>query len=101
MITLDEGLDIARRIEQAIIPAGYHCALGGSVLHSGQSGKDLDIFIYPHNGKVLNSALLRLKLKAAGFVCYFVPGTSKKSVDSKAIELWSFGKIRIDFFFLQ
>lgn len=101
MITLNEGIDIARLIEKAIIPAGYHCALGGSVLHRGESSKDLDIFIYPHNGKRLNPALVRQKLLIAGFNLEKEFSTSANSHDSKTIEVWSYCGQRIDIFFVQ
>jgi hypothetical protein len=44
---LDDGIAIARQLEQCVIGFGYHIALGGSVLHKGESKKDLDIFVYP------------------------------------------------------
>jgi hypothetical protein len=50
--TLEEGVLLCRLVEQTVIPAGYHCALGGGVLHRGESDKDLDIFIYPHSQKL-------------------------------------------------
>ena len=46
--SLEDGIAMSRRIEALLTPAGFHCALGGSVLHSGVSLKDLDIFVYPH-----------------------------------------------------
>lgn len=46
-ITLAQSLPFLRSLEQQLIPLGAHCALGGSVLHQGQSSKDLDIFVYP------------------------------------------------------
>jgi len=48
-ITLDQALPFVRSLEQKLIPLGAHCALGGSVLHSGESNKDLDIFVYPNS----------------------------------------------------
>lgn len=101
MITLDEGLDIARRIEKFILSAGYHCALGGSVLHAGESDKDIDIFIYPHNGRKLDPPLLRLTLKLAGLVNEWSGGKSENSADTKQIEGWSYKGQRIDIFFVQ
>lgn len=101
MITLNEGIDTARLIEQVIIPAGYHCALGGSVLHKGASNKDLDIFIYPRNGKKLNPALVRQKLLIAGFDLKKESSLSEYIYDSKTIEVWSYCGQRIDIFFVQ
>jgi hypothetical protein len=46
--TLDEGIKVARRAEAALKKVCYHVALGGSVLHSGRSTHDLDLFVYPH-----------------------------------------------------
>lgn len=48
-ITLDQALPFVREVEAKLIPLGAHCSLGGSVLHRGESTKDLDIFVYPHN----------------------------------------------------
>lgn len=48
-ITLEQALPVIRDIETKLIPHGAHCALGGSVLHRGESEKDLDIFVYPRN----------------------------------------------------
>lgn len=102
-ITLEQGIAIAQIVETAIIPAGYHCALGGSVLHKGGSDKDLDIFLYPHNGNSLNPELLRVRLQTHGFKLVNTFGRSKNSHDSKEIEIWEFLKdgTRIDFFFLK
>ena len=46
--TLDEAIKLVRELEEVVKPVGYHCALGGSVLMRGESKKDLDIFVYPH-----------------------------------------------------
>lgn len=48
-ITLEQALPIIRGIECELSSRGAHCALGGSVLHRGESEKDLDIFVYPRN----------------------------------------------------
>jgi hypothetical protein len=48
-ITLEQALPVIRGIEYELSSRGAHCALGGSVLHRGESEKDLDIFVYPRN----------------------------------------------------
>lgn len=48
MWTLEEAVALVRKLEPTAIQAGYHLALGGSVLMAGQSDKDLDLFLYPH-----------------------------------------------------
>lgn len=50
--TLEIAVDICREIEAKLVPLGYHCALGGSCLYRGNSEKDVDIIIYPHDIKV-------------------------------------------------
>jgi len=43
-----ETLDLIRSIEAVAAVHDLHVALGGSVLHKGQSFKDLDLYVYPH-----------------------------------------------------
>lgn len=45
--TLIEGVELARRLEPIALAHNAHVAIGGSVLHSGESKKDLDVFVYP------------------------------------------------------
>lgn len=45
-----EAIELARRIETAVVPMGFHVALGGSVLHQGKSNKDVDIYLYNNKG---------------------------------------------------
>lgn len=45
---LISAVQFAREVEQALITNGFHVALGGSVLHTGYSTNDVDLFIYPH-----------------------------------------------------
>lgn len=47
MWTLDEALDLIRRIQPKLKPLGYHVCLGGGVLNIGSSEKDLDLFFVP------------------------------------------------------
>lgn len=100
-ITLSDGIRIANACEAAIIPAGYHCALGGSLLHRGTSSKDVDLFIYPHCGRNLQPEVLRSALQSAGFKPVFKWGFSENSADTKEIECWDYKGFRIDFFFVK
>lgn len=70
-------------------------------MDQGTSNKDLDIFIYPHNGKMLAPALVRFKLVTAGLKLEAEYGQSANSHDSKVIETWSYKGQRIDIFFVQ
>lgn len=49
--TLEEAIDLCRKIENELEEYGYHCALTGGVLYNGSSTKDVDIMIYPHSEK--------------------------------------------------
>lgn len=48
MWTLEEGIAFARELEK-YMDDWFHTALAGSVLHKGESFKDVDIIVYPHN----------------------------------------------------
>ncbi len=101
MITIEKGIEIARIVETVVSAVGYHCGLGGSLLHKGQSEKDIDIFIYPHNGYELRPDALRNALRLARFTCRGNNGNSEFQ-DSKVIESWDYvGGYRIDFIFLK
>jgi hypothetical protein len=47
--TLTNAINIARYVESVVVQFGYHTAIGGSVLHRGESDKDLDLYLYPHS----------------------------------------------------
>ena len=49
MWTRDQAFYVIERLEPIMAVLGAHVALGGSVVYRGQSCKDLDIIIYPHN----------------------------------------------------
>jgi hypothetical protein len=102
--TLEEGIVITRLIEECLIPMGYHCCLGGSVLHKGQSEKDLDIFIYPHNVAALLEAeviLAAVESVIPGGMAFGACNPEYQERDAKNV-WWSYGQNnrRIDFFFL-
>jgi hypothetical protein len=44
----DQALILMPKFEVTAKFMGYHVALGGSVMYSGESNKDLDVVIYPH-----------------------------------------------------
>lgn len=51
----DEAIEFCTNLWMDLEPAGYYCALTGSLLYRGESKKDLDLIIYPahanHNAK--------------------------------------------------
>lgn len=98
MWTLNEGIEFARKLERLLKGKGFHCALGGSVLHSGASAKDLDIFVYPHD-KYCEWEYAKAPIRQCGVE---LVRDCKHEYDNKIVKEYktSDGK-RIDFFFVQ
>lgn len=51
MITLDEAVSIARKVEVVANMCGHYVALAGGCLWRGHSENDIDLIIYPHRGR--------------------------------------------------
>lgn len=99
MWTIIEGINLANRLEVALEREFFHCALGGSVLHSGTSEKDLDIFVYPHSSKdFCGWRTAEAVIEQRG--CEFVRICEHKYDDKLVKEARYMGK-RIDFFFVK
>ncbi len=47
MWTLEEGLEIVRRLQPLTRDFNYHLVIGGGVVNTGISRKDLDLFFLP------------------------------------------------------
>lgn len=100
MWTLQEGVEYARYVEGKLIPIGYHCAIGGGVLHTGSSAHDLDIFVYPHDAKKpAEPSLIMAAIGVSGWgECdeKYQPNRDPKEV------IWAYvdNNKRVDFFFL-
>lgn len=68
MWTLVEGRELATLLEGALTHSGWHVALGGGVLHKGDSKKDLDLVVYPHSTATPHTMLsVQLAMEALGF----------------------------------
>lgn len=100
--TLGTGVAFAQQVEKILGPLGFHCALGGSVLHKGESEKDLDIFVYPHrrgDGAAPDALISALKsgLAVSGFQHrdHTHYGDSKQVYSASTVFDY-----RVDFFFL-
>lgn len=100
MWTLETALPVCRQIEGVVTRLNGHVCLGGSVLHKGQSDKDLDIFIYPHSTKIkydIKEIIARLVL--LGFI--FHPHIKSKDKEyEKDVQITDFAGERVDLFFL-
>jgi len=99
MWTLVEGVTLANRLEKSLKANGFHCALGGSVLHSGASTKDLDIFVYPHTTQDERPwSDAEEILTECG--CELVR-VCKHKYDNKRVREYKYAGKRIDFFFVK
>ena len=104
MWTLEEGIELARRLEQKLNRCyrHYHVAIGGSTLHKGLSNKDLDIFIYPHKTCQIDKEWMLNALKEFGFE--FKRDCSKTHEiygDGKEVHETRWNGKRVDLFFLE
>lgn len=105
-ITLEQAIDICRELESKLDPIGYHCGLTGSTLYKGESEKDIDIIIYPH--QVSKQIPLREIIKTIGFGTnmypsqgYYIPEKVTPSTTDKLVVVGEYKGIRVDLFFLN
>ena len=103
--TVEEGLELCRKVEAKLAPLGAHAALGGGCMVKGYSHKDLDLFIYPHLLSEKKESVTKYihALEYLGFENLFPVSWSplKNTGDQK--DVWSAtwkGK-RVDLFFLE
>lgn len=98
--TLDGALMLCRRIENLIRDLGSHAALGGSVLHKGESDKDCDIFIYPHKSPTFEIIKIMDRLEGAG-IKPIKHADHRAYGDDKIVIRCFDGQRRIDLFFVK
>jgi len=104
MWTLKEAIELIQEIEPKFQAAGFHVGLTGSVVFKGESKKDLDLIVYPHDydaGRGFDVKAAR-KLIAEIFSSEWcdVWGPLSKIRDDKKVAWISAKGKRIDFFFL-
>ena len=98
-ITLEKAVAFCRLIEPTLKANGYHCGLTGSVLFSGESSKDADIIVYPHDvSKQLSPDEIIAILTVHGIAPKFDDPPS--TCDKEVIVTMADG-IRYDLFFLK
>jgi hypothetical protein len=99
--TLTEGIEVCRELEAALAP-DYHVALGGGVLHKGESNKDLDVLIYPHKTYHYSVAAVRALLVNAGWQLLVHADEVREkwreagNKDEKLVDVWRYRKRRVD-----
>jgi hypothetical protein len=84
-------------MEQVLVPLGYHCGLIGSLMIKGESTKDADIVVYPHQVEhQLEHVVLLDKLGV------FVNSVQNEaSCTDKMIAVCEYKGVRVDLFFLK
>lgn len=105
-ITLEKSIEICREIEDKLKPISYHCGLTGSTLYKGESEKDIDIIVYPH--QISNTVSLNKILETLGVYTEMYgtqgcqkPITIRPSTTDKLVVVCEYKGIRIDLFVMQ
>ncbi|NJO48335.1 MAG: hypothetical protein HC840_01305 [Leptolyngbyaceae cyanobacterium RM2_2_4] len=102
-ISLDSALWVVRNLEDAAIPLDLHVALGGSCLISGESNKDVDVFVYPRYNRTVHRPTIDKFVEAAGLVVindYLWPNPIEYGY--KPLLICSYKeKIRVDLFVIS
>lgn len=102
MWTLELGLAVARIVQTIVVDHGAHVGLTGGVLLRGQSEKDLDILIYPHDSsKGYNVYAIQVALKDEFSDWRKCEATKYHSRDGKEVWTTNYYGARVDFFFLM
>lgn len=110
VITLEEAIIICKELEVKLKEIGYHCGLTGSMLYKGQSTKDIDIIIYPHQvsqTRPMNSVLDHIGARTNMYPSQgqleakkIEPSSTDKLIVVSRLSS-SLGEYRVDLFFMQ
>lgn len=106
-ITLEKAIEACIEMEAMLSPIGYHCGLTGSTLYKGESTKDIDIIVYPHQiseQKTLNQVIDFIEgfhtnmysSQRSNTISRITPSTT-----DKLVVVGDYKGIRVDLFFLQ
>lgn len=96
---IEDGLQLSKLIERAVVPLRAHVALAGSVLYRGWSDKDIDIIIYqhdksdPYSRDEINQALVNMGFDPMVQLAGVYPG-------DKTVYTSSYRGKRVDVFYL-
>jgi hypothetical protein len=104
---LTGALILARVLEEALAPVGFHVGLIGSVLIKGQSSNDLDLVLFPNSTAKIDVLEVWQQLHKAGLR----PVKTRAQVaraweysgsrDAKHVEVWMYQNRRVDLFFMR
>ncbi len=109
MWTIANCFGVLQKVEQVAKQHGYHVALGGSVMYRGESSKDLDIIVYPHNSNRVTELNLRgfqLSIISIGFSNIYKMDKYDDNGDTKLVWIADYKPLgptgitkRVDFLF--
>lgn len=109
--TLAEAQNFCYFLSVVLKPNGYGVGLTGSVLTNFESLNDLDLIIYPliKSDSLPHSPFEHLKTELEKFGMTRILTSeevtkhwrTKGSIDEKLVEIWKYGKKRIDIFLLK
>lgn len=91
--TRRRAIPLLQRLWAHLAPE-FHCALTGSVLYRGSSGKDLDIVVYPSKTRDHKLEVLHEKLRSFGWALQFTTEQihekwrARGNLDEKRVEVW-------------
>lgn len=105
--TLDEGLELIRKLVDPLKNVGYSIGVTGSVLIRGSSNDDIDLLVYPLSTSIQNEELAVQTLIDFGFILKYdveqVHTAWRKmgSTDEKHVRLFRYDGRRVDVFFVR
>lgn len=105
--TLNDGLELVRKLHPDLEKAGWGVALGGSVPVKGHSDNDLDLVVFPLDKGQVNHESFREVLRNHGLTQIWKRWEIAKfwarqgSADTKHVEVWVLENQRVDVFVLS
>lgn len=97
--TIPMAVALIQTIEPALAAIGYHSALTGSVLYKGESNKDTDIIIFPHDPTKTKDASEIFKVLAP--LGFSLRHETDGEYVNRQVYICGFNDRRVDLFFLQ
>lgn len=96
MISVQQGIELAQRLEPKFAEFGYHIGLTGSVLFKGTSEKDIDFVLYPHDPEKTLGAQ-EIAYKIATFADKRPWCITDSPYVNRTVIIASIGGVRVDF----
>lgn len=104
--TLEEARELINHLEQHLRPH-YFCGLTGSVLYAGESNHDVDVLVMPMQSQHFDrgeiaECLKKAELSQAVQREQVIKVWRERGIlDEKWVEVWYYGKKRVDIMLMQ